>query len=73
MNRADGYIRIDDPDAKVIEADTLQCVHCGGHFAVVRGSGRTRGWCMKCNGPHCGAAGCWECRPYKKLVDEGHW
>lgn len=71
--KSDGYARIDDPDLGVIEMDTLQCVHCGFHFHVIPGSGRTRGYCMKCNGVHCGGLSCWECRPYQKLVDEGHW
>jgi hypothetical protein len=68
-----GHIIIADPDGPTVERDTLSCVHCGGHWEVIPGSGRRRGWCMKCAGPHCGAPTCWECRPYKKLIDEGHW
>lgn len=66
----DGYIQIVG-DGPTVEHDTLQCVHCGGHFIVRRGSGTRRGFCMKCNGVTCGGANCWECRPYQKLVDEG--
>jgi hypothetical protein len=50
----DGYVIIVAPDAPTVERDTLQCVHCGKHWMVVKGSGRTRGFCMKCNGVHCG-------------------
>jgi len=66
-----GYIIIVDPDAPMIERDTLQCVHCGKHWIVIPGSGKTRGFCMKCNGVHCGGAACWECRPWAKVVNEG--
>lgn len=59
-------------DGMTVERDTLQCCHCGGHWMVVPGSGRRRGFCMKCNAVHCGGANCWECRPYQKLIDEGH-
>jgi hypothetical protein len=45
-------------DGPKIEADTLQCVHCGKHWVVVRGSGRRRGFCMRCNGVTCGAHDC---------------
>jgi hypothetical protein len=58
-------------DGPLFEADTLQCCHCGGHFVVNKGSGKRRGYCMKCNDVTCGGANCWQCRPYQKLVDEG--
>jgi hypothetical protein len=58
-----GYIRIDVPDGKPIEHDTLQCVHCEAHWVVQPGSGRRRGWCTKCNGPVCGQHNCWSCLP----------
>lgn len=69
--RPHGHILIvgDNP---TVEADTLQCCHCGGHFIVQLGSGRRRGFCMKCKAVHCGGQNCWTCRPYQKLVDEGH-
>jgi hypothetical protein len=67
----DGYAIIVAPDAPTVERDTLQCVHCGKHWFVVKGSGRMRGFCMKCNGVHCGGQHCWECRPWAKVVNEG--
>lgn len=67
-----GYIRIDRPDGKPIERDTLQCVHCDKHWIVEPGSGRQRGWCVKCNGPVCGAERCMrECRPAEILIVSG--
>lgn len=55
-------------DGPVVERDTLSCVHCGGHWVVVPGSGRTRGWCMKCKGPTCGKQACCACRPVDALI-----
>lgn len=59
-----GYILIVSPDAPRFEADTLQCVHCGKHWMVVRGSGIRRGFCTKCGGVTCGAHRCeTQCEP----------
>jgi len=66
--RPAGHIIIVEPDQPTIEFDTLQCVHCDRHWRVVPGSGRRRGWCMKCNGPHCGAEKCWTCRPAELFI-----
>lgn len=71
MLRPHGYITVVG-DGPLVEADTRQCCHCGGHFAVRLGSGVTRGYCMRCNAVTCGHEACWECRPYQKIVDEGH-
>ena len=62
-----GYITISGPDG-VIEADTLQCVHCGGHWRVEPGSGKIRGFCTNCNGPVCGP-GCEKCVPIEKQLE----
>ena len=65
-----------------IEADgethvpTLQCVHCGDHWFSVPGSGKIRGWCMRCNGPVCGKK-CEVCIPFEKQLEVreagGNW
>lgn len=62
--RPSGTIIVDDRAV----ADTVQCVHCGGHFVMVKGSGKTRGWCFKCNGMICGPS-CRECLPKEKWLD----
>lgn len=64
VRRAAGAILLDGAHV----ADTVQCVHCGGHFVMVRGSGRTRGWCANCNGIFCGP-GCSTCLPIEKRLD----
>jgi hypothetical protein len=59
-----------------IEADTLSCVHCGGHWIVQPGSGRQRSWCMNCAGPTCGAEHCVKhCIPTEEMLQriERRW
>jgi hypothetical protein len=70
MGRASGYVSIVSPDKPTVEGDTLQCVHCGGHFYTKPGSGMQRGWCTRCKGPHCGRNNCWECVPFMKKIEE---
>ena len=53
--RPKAYSIITDPDSpRVIEADYLQCCHCGCQWRIQPGSGKTRGHCMECAGPVCG-------------------
>ena len=68
--RPKGHIIITPEFGPQIEFDTLQCVHCGRHWEVVPGSGRKRGWCLKCNGPTCGAQKCDECYPFEKQIED---
>jgi len=56
--RPHGLVIVTDLDGNETVRDTLQCVHCQAHWVVVKGSGRRRGWCMKCGGPTCGAHAC---------------
>ena len=52
-------------------ADTLQCCHCGAHWERVPGSGRVRGYCMKCNAVICGKPECMaNCRPFEKWLED---
>jgi hypothetical protein len=53
-------------DGKTV-ADTVQCVHCGGHFVPVKGSGIKRGWCNHCGGATCGE-GCARCLPFEQWL-----
>jgi hypothetical protein len=51
------------------ELDCVQCVHCTGAIKIVAGSGKKRGFCMKCMGPTCGQPDCENgCRPAAKLI-----
>lgn len=68
--RAAGYVSIVEPGKAKVEGDTLQCVHCGKHWYTQPGSGKQRGWCARCSGPHCGGKNCWDCIPFMKKIEE---
>lgn len=70
MPREAGTLTIIDPgaDRPLATVATVQCVHCGGHFAPRPGSGQVRGFCTRCNGPVCGP-GCRECVPYRQQLE----
>lgn len=65
-----GLIVVSDPgsDKPMLEAKTLQCVHCGGHWIPRPGSGILRGFCMNCSGPICGP-GCAKCVPTEQYLE----
>ncbi len=67
--RPAGYFVSTDPDGRITEGETLQCVHCNAHWIVRPGSGIKRGWCLRCMGPHCGQAACWSCEPFEKKLE----
>lgn len=52
MAASDGYIMVVD-EAGFQEMDTKSCVHCGGHFVVIPGSGKLRQFCQPCGGVVC--------------------
>ena len=72
MRQPSGHILLDG----VQVADTAQCVHCGDHFVMMKGSGRERGWCPNCSGIVCGRK-CARCVPFEKQLDDaekrGYW
>lgn len=63
-----GLIETYDDRDRAVCIDTLQCVHCGGHFEVRPGSGKVRGFCQRCNGVFCGP-GCAKCVPTEQLLE----
>lgn len=65
-----GYATWSQPGSKVVEKDTLQCVHCGFTWFVEPGSGHLRGFCTMCNGPTCGHQNCMPCKPLMKRIEE---
>lgn len=71
--KSHGHIITQDYDGREVHIDTKQCCHCGGHFPIVPGSGKLRGFCMKCSAVTCGKSCCNVCRPYQKFKDEGHY
>lgn len=58
-----------DADGATVEADSRMCPHCGGHFAMVKGSGVKRGWCPRCNAVCCGKPECMICIPIEAKLD----
>jgi len=70
-----GQVTIVRPDGPTVQRDTCQCQHCMRHWVVEPGSGKQRGWCVKCNGPLCGAPKCMkECVPFiAKVYGERPW
>jgi hypothetical protein len=48
---------------------TLQCVHCGGHFPNLKLPGKERGWCMNCHGPVCPNPVCDACVPFEQWLE----
>lgn len=61
-----GHIFVDGSQV----ADTVKCVHCGHHFIPIKGSGTIRGWCNHCGGALCGSKECFECKDFRKKLDE---
>ncbi len=63
--KEDGIIILDGS----VVATTKQCCHCGNHFVMIKGSGKKRGWCMKCHAITCGCIKCCKCVPFEKKLD----
>ncbi len=63
--KQDGVILLDGKDV----GTTKQCCHCGGHFLSVKGSGKLRGYCPKCDAITCGDIKCCPCMPFEKKLD----
>ena len=68
VSRPAGYTILSDPIEGIIEADTLQCVHCGCHWQVNPGSRKIRGFCPTCIGPICGP-NCVKCVPVEQRLE----
>lgn len=63
-----GYVRVTSDGASE-EHDTQQCVHCGAVWEFRPGSGRTRGFCVRCMGVTCGNPACDACVPIEARLD----
>jgi hypothetical protein len=69
--KAAGIAIVTDYDRNDTTVDTRQCVHCQGHWFVVRGSKRPHVWCHKCGGWTCSEAKCLTtCYPSEKRMDD---
>lgn len=58
VRKPDGYTKTTGPHGEIVDCDTLQCGHCAGHWEVVAGSGRERGFCRRCLRYICGRPEC---------------
>jgi hypothetical protein len=65
VSKPSGHIIV---EGQVI-CDTLTCKHCGYIWVPIKGSGKKRGWCGKCNGVTCGRPECDTCVPLEKKLD----
>jgi len=68
---ATGSVLISTPfdSDRVVEREMVMCCHCGGHWLWVKGSGRRRGWCMRCSGCTCGQRACDACVPMERQIE----
>lgn len=67
---ASGFIIMDDGSGPTEVAATLCCGHCNAHWIVVKGSGRKRGFCLKCYKALCGKPECMSgCEPFEKRME----
>lgn len=67
--REAGLVQIFCADGgRPVEAGTVACCHCGGHWVPSPGSGRVRGFCQNCSGFVCGP-GCAACIPTDLLLE----
>lgn len=57
-DKAAGLITILDGHGGKKEQEFLMCVHCQFMWVPVKGSGRKRGFCLKCNGVTCNTEAC---------------
>jgi len=59
MRRPNGFISTVDPATeRPVTYDTVRCVHCGRHDAVLPGSKRIRKFCANCGGTTCTSPAC---------------
>ncbi len=68
MKQSGEIVLIDPGSDAQVRMPTLQCVHCGGHWVPRPGSGKTRGYCPRCNGYVCGPS-CEKCVPQERMIE----
>lgn len=64
-----GYIEVVG-ERSTVKYDSYLCCHCQKICTVVPGSGKKRGFCMKCMKPTCGGPNCHRCVPFEKRLEE---
>lgn len=70
-NRHRGGVLISTPQGggPAVARDTVACCHCGRHWVWEPGSGRVRGWCLRCAGLTCGSPRCCACVPVEQWLE----
>lgn len=65
-SKCSGDVIIIGPDGNItFEGPTMTCCHCGDMWIMIKGSGKQRGFCMKCMNVTCGKESCNICTPIK--------
>ena len=64
-----GFFEVTGLYGEVTRGETLKCVHCQLSWVVEPGSGKMRGFCMKCNGYTCGGKNCHDCIPAELRIE----
>lgn len=64
-----GFFEVTNLDGETTRGETLQCCHCGGHWQLVKGSGRVRGFCTRCNQVTCGSESCMQCLHWEAKLE----
>lgn len=67
--RPSGTLHVFDCDGPEQTFDTVQCCHCGRHWVYTPGSGRKRGFCLKCHAITCGSQKCDSCIPIEQQLE----
>jgi hypothetical protein len=49
--------------------ETVRCCHCGKQWVWIKGSGRKRGFCLRCKGITCGGEKCDKCVPFEQQLE----
>jgi hypothetical protein len=68
--KPDGWIEVFNPDGTSKVMETYKCCHCQKHCIVNPGTGKRRGYCMRCNRKTCGDPACDPCHPWQKKLEE---
>jgi hypothetical protein len=70
IRRPHGVLLATHFDGTLEERDILVCCHCQYTWAVMPGSGRRRGWCIRCDALVCGKQRCMaECAPFERWLE----